>query len=548
MICNKMHTITKSTALILALMLILSLSVIDYAYAGSTVSNVKIDGNTLEELLKEADSLLAKHDKAAAMEKYKQIIDSCDAVLKTNPADTLLWQANYYKGRVLNELGQNEKAVACLKIAEDKSYRMIEKNKNIRDNKLAGIYYYLGRIQMAKGDKAGGIEYIKKALGREFNKEYSARLQKDPLFSYLKNTDEYYSLIDMALMIDKRLVMSSGLRVKNGIPLAPYKEIAESLGAFLEWDEAAKTITIKKFDKIIILQIGNKTAKVNGREVSLKVAPILDEKRYIDPVLKDWSIFVPVEFVAKELGQIVSREEVKVFKDYTAPAVVVREDESRVKYTEEQKKWAVAPSVNNYMYNYGVYHVIGGNYRFVGNVLSSRRALKEGWGIESREDLYRAIEWLENEGHTKSYRKMEAELSGENLKLLEDAINKGEELPFIYKLYINNRERLKDKGLIAWDYCRIVQITGWSYTAGYITIEEAYELCMDASRVIQKTYSSWEEMAEHYIKGYEFWSGEDRNEEFTEVYYRNRANQSILKDKNSPFNTLPWNLNLDRAD
>ena len=542
------HGLIKGISIIIAIVLVLGFCGAEKIYAGSETNSEMINEDTLEKLLEEADELLVKPDKAAAMEKFKQIVDSCDTVLQSNPDETLLWLANYYKGIALNELGQKGEAEACLKIAENIAKDLIDKRKSVNKKKQAKVYYYLGRIQMQKNDKVKAIEYVKKAFEIGQSNEYSYRLHMDPAFSPIRNTDEYYDLVDMLLMIDESISITTGIKVKDGTPMVECRDIAEPLGAQWIWDEAVKTITIKKFDKTIVMNIESKKAKVNGIEVSLKVAPFLYEKTHKNSDNKSFKIYVPIEFIAKELGQMVSRKDVKVDERYMAPAIVVREDYSRVKYTEEQKKWAVAPAVNIYKYNWGIYNVMGGHDRFCGYVSSSKSTLKKSWGIENREDFFRILEWLKKEGHTRSYRQMEQQLSGENLKLLQVAIDKGEEVPFIFKLYVKNKDKLKDKGLIAWDYCRIVQITGWSYVAGYITIEEAYDICMDACRVIQKTYSSWEDMAEHYIIGYEFWSEEDRNDESTQAYRRNKLNQELLKSKYSPFNTLPWDLNLDKIE
>ena len=51
-------------------------------------------------------------------------------------------------------------------------------------------------------------------------------------------------------------------------------------------------------------------------------------------------------------------------------------------------------------------------------------------GIHTGQDS--VLEWLKKEGDTKSYRQMEQQLFGENLKLLQDMIDKGEEVLFQY--------------------------------------------------------------------------------------------------------------------
>lgn len=516
---------------------------IDENYLKDDIS-VKNNFMELEKMFKKVEELVLYSDKDSLKGKYEEIVKASDEILKNSSDRSINWKVLYYKGLVLHELGRLEEAERCLKEAADESFYLIENDKDIRDNKLAGIYYYLGRIRMMNKDTVGAIKYLEKALNLELHREYTDILRKDTLFSSIKNTDEYYNLVGINLMIDQK-VLSPVMLVKDGTVLAAYKEVSEALGAKVEWNESDKSIRIMKFDKTIILSIGSKMAKINGREIEIETAPVIIDELYKNPFVRDDSILIPVKFIAEALGQKVSFEEVRVSGNSYGPAIVIREDESKVKYTEEQKKWAVALSANINLTNRGVLHVMGGNYRSRDYVQSIRTVLKKGWNIHSREDYFKVLKWLKEDGHTQVYKSIDAQFSDEKFKELQEMVKVDEGVPFLYKFLVNNRNKLKDKGLIAWDYCRIVQITGWSYVAGYITIEEAYDISMDAARVVQKTYSSWEEMAEHYMMGYEFWSQQDRNDESTKASYRNFINQQLLENESSPYRTLPWNLSLD---
>lgn len=500
--------------------------------------------NYIGRLLIEAENLQHQSNKGKAVEKYKEIIQVCDEVIETSSDANLLCQAMYYKGRSLNELGLSKESEIYFKTALQISENLYEKN-NKSNNKLAAINYYLGRVEFVKKDKASALERIEKALKLQKNYVYSNKFKSDPVFSSIKGTDEYYNLIGVLLVIDNKPIWATKTVAKNGEVLASAWEVAESLGAKLELDESTKTVTIKKLGKTLVLQVGNNIAYENDKRITLPVAPTLIEKYYVDPILRNDSILIPVSFVAKALGQKVSWGEAQVYEELVQPAIIIVEDYSKIKYSEDQRKWALAPSTNINLYNYGGYNIIGGNYRFRAHVLSVRSALEGGWNIYNREDYFAALKWLKEEGHNKYYRDIEAELSGLNLSELENIMKKEQDISQIVKFYIKNKDKLKDKGLIAWDYCRITQITGWSYVAGYISIEEAYDILIDAAKVLQKTYSSWEDMSEHYMLGFEFWSGQDRNNEKTEAYKRHQLNQKILKDEKSPFITLPWNLNLN---
>ncbi|WLR51300.1 copper amine oxidase N-terminal domain-containing protein [Bacillus tianshenii] len=78
----------------------------------------------------------------------------------------------------------------------------------------------------------------------------------------------------------------------NSKTLVPMRGIFESLGATVNWDGSTKTISGVKGQKTIILQINNKTAKINGSKTSLSVPPkVINQKTMI-----------PLRFVAESLG------------------------------------------------------------------------------------------------------------------------------------------------------------------------------------------------------------------------------------------------------
>jgi hypothetical protein len=65
--------------------------------------------------------------------------------------------------------------------------------------------------------------------------------------------------------------------IVNDRTLIPVRGVCEALGADVKWDSEKRKITISKKDQIIVLQVDNKTAFVNGKEVELDVPdPLID--------------------------------------------------------------------------------------------------------------------------------------------------------------------------------------------------------------------------------------------------------------------------------
>lgn len=83
---------------------------------------------------------------------------------------------------------------------------------------------------------------------------------------------------------------------QNGVTFAPLAGISTALGAAGKYDAKTNTLSIKKGSRLLILQIGSKTAKVNGAKVALAAAPIL----------VGGTPYVPLRFAAESLGASLS--------------------------------------------------------------------------------------------------------------------------------------------------------------------------------------------------------------------------------------------------
>lgn len=96
----------------------------------------------------------------------------------------------------------------------------------------------------------------------------------------------------------KEYEMDTAPFIKEGRTFMPIAFAALALGAKVKWHALTKKVEISK-DKIsLMMQIGSKEYSVNG------------EKRYFDvaPFIKDSRTFVPVSFIALELGARVAWE------------------------------------------------------------------------------------------------------------------------------------------------------------------------------------------------------------------------------------------------
>ena len=80
--------------------------------------------------------------------------------------------------------------------------------------------------------------------------------------------------------------------VANDRTYVPFRALGEALGAEVEWDNDARTVTYTLGKTEVVMTIGEKTYTVNGEEKTMDVAPEITGDR----------TYVPVRFVGEALG------------------------------------------------------------------------------------------------------------------------------------------------------------------------------------------------------------------------------------------------------
>lgn len=85
--------------------------------------------------------------------------------------------------------------------------------------------------------------------------------------------------------------------ILNGTTYVPIRGVAEALGGTVAWDDTSKTVSIKKADMDISFSIHSPSAKVNGYEVPIESARLINN-----------TTMVPLKFVSETLGMDVEWE------------------------------------------------------------------------------------------------------------------------------------------------------------------------------------------------------------------------------------------------
>jgi Protein of unknown function (DUF1266) len=101
----------------------------------------------------------------------------------------------------------------------------------------------------------------------------------------------------------------------------------------------------------------------------------------------------------------------------------------------------------------------------------------------------------------------------------------------------NPNDGLGPRGLLAWDYVRLIAVAGWGFAADYVPEAEAWSFIWPAAVHLKQAYASWDELGQAYVKGVFAWdqgAGADAEQRF----------QRLIQEPDSPWRTVPWNVDL----
>ena len=173
--------------------------------------------------------------------------------------------------------------------------------------------------------------------------------------------------------------------------------------------------------------------------------------------------------------------------------------------------------------------------------------LEEWWGVTDHDSAVETIDWLLTEGHRADFVGLmqlldedgwadstEEEVAAMLTEALEDE-NSGKFTAQAYTQYHTYGETSID----GWDYSRALSLLGWYYIAGYYTETEALDKALEIAKELQGKFSSWDELTESYMRGYEYWSEASADA-------RRDTYQEIKGLSNSPYQ-VDWNATLEKT-
>ena len=157
------------------------------------------------------------------------------------------------------------------------------------------------------------------------------------------------------------------------------------------------------------------------------------------------------------------------------------------------------------------------------NISTAQEVLSESWGCEDRRDVRGVIRRMTDNGHNSGF----VEAYDLLCSLSEEEYDELLETSTDIDVYMWPQTKLfgdywGDKQIKAWDWFRMIHVAGWGYVAGYLELEETYELMVPIIDRLRGTFSSWEDATDNYMDGFAWWSRTDISDPWNQYEYRER--------------------------
>ncbi len=165
-------------------------------------------------------------------------------------------------------------------------------------------------------------------------------------------------------------------------------------------------------------------------------------------------------------------------------------------------------------------------------------SLRGSWSIVDRASLIRNLERLRDFGHRKKFQKAQelAKEAGNDDELAardKEAALTAADIRFARQF----SPLVADRGILAWDLCRVVFLARTGYFLGYLDEAEARSWLTWAGDQIRDHYHSWRELGEHYLIGRMFWGGEAQAQA---LYLEGHRQLERLLSPGGDWSQAPW--------
>lgn len=201
--------------------------------------------------------------------------------------------------------------------------------------------------------------------------------------------------------------------------------------------------------------------------------------------------------------------------------------------------------------NGGSLEIVGGYPQGESSQVMIAGALESSWDVTDKATADETLNWLLTEGHNTEVLDFYKEIGMEGLteEELKEALDASEDFTAEEKIYLQvvykAVSQYGDNAVKAWDLSRAMQLAAWYYLAGYYTYEEAMDTSLNIAQQLQGLYSSWDDMMQSYLYGFQYWNEDDIEDSTSESYSRKQTYEELKTEENSPFQ-LDWNMTFEK--
>lgn len=123
-----------------------------------------------------------------------------------------------------------------------------------------------------------------------------------------------------------------------------------------------------------------------------------------------------------------------------------------------------------------------------------------------------------------------------------DIHNKQEGLQTVHELTDSWSGELDTRGA-GWDLCRATQLLGMMYLVRMLSRDELDQEFSRAGRVIQRSFPSWDALAESYLEGFRAWVARTGRNAESNLAFRRGIYERLKRQSFSPY-SIPWDTDL----
>lgn len=181
------------------------------------------------------------------------------------------------------------------------------------------------------------------------------------------------------------------------------------------------------------------------------------------------------------------------------------------------------------------------------NLDNPRSGLQEAWGIRSRPQLLSRLHWILREGHRVNYDRevaawaaLDDAAAAEILRQLRGGTEEEREAAWRLQQVRDDARGIREVNFEAWDLVRAAMLARAGYSLGWLSEAETVDTLNLLSAQLQRGYSCWQQLGEHFMRARWYWGGGSGLEAQQENAHDSSRQTALLDPQDGPWAHVPW--------